>query len=227
MKSSVITLVMAVALVLSAVGRTSVYGQVKQSHGITAVADTGMIEAYSDTTAVDTAAGNGVASPSSYSSGHSVSISLGDVSDPFDLIAYLVTVGAGGVIVAVFFVILGLLFLLSPLILIGLIFYFVFRRRKERYKIVEKAMETGRPVPEEFVGNDKADRDILWRRGIKNASIGLGIVALALVISADFLAGVGLLFAFYGAGQAVIIARTSGKNSRGGDGGEQRDSGEN
>ena len=114
--------------------------------------------------------------------------------------------------------------MLSPVALIVMILYFVFRRRKERYKIVEKAMETGRPLPKDMLNPDLESKELLWRKGVKNFFIGLGLVALFLSFGFDSLTGVGALVAIYGVGQAVI-ARTSvgkggGGGSHGGDGEE-------
>lgn len=178
----------------------------------TAQADTAGIEAYSDTTTVSQADTSASTSEDTYDKGNNIKLSFDDVSDPFNLIAYLTTIGVGGVIVAIFFVILCLLTVFSPVILIAVILYLLVRRKRERYRIIEKAMETGQPIPDELRRTETMSSDMLWRRGIRNASIGLGIVALALCMWSDFVGGVGLVILFYGLGQAVIARTTDRKN---------------
>lgn len=178
----------------------------------TAQTDTAGIEAYSDTTTVNQADTATSTSEDTYDKGNNIKLSFDDVSDPFNLIAYLTTIGVGGVIVAIFFVILCLLTVFSPVILIAVILYLLVRRKRERYRIIEKAMETGQPIPDELRRTETMSSDMLWRRGIRNASIGLGIVALALCMWSDFIGGVGLVILFYGLGQAVIARTTDRKN---------------
>lgn len=177
----------------------------------TAQTDTAGIEAYSDTTTVSQADTSASTSEDTYDKGNNIKLSFDDVSDPFNLIAYLTTIGVGGVIVAIFFVILCLLTVFSPVILIAVILYLLVRRKRERYRIIEKAMETGQPIPDELRRTETMSSDMLWRRGIRNASIGLGIVALALCMWSDFIGGVGLVILFYGLGQAVIARTTNRK----------------
>ncbi len=178
----------------------------------TAPDDTTGIAAYSDTTSVDTAAYDEPADDEFYSERM-----LDKVTDPFRLIAFLTSSGIGGVLVAIFFVLLCLLVVFSPVILLAVILYFVFRRKKESYRVAEKAMETGNPIPGDLVKNRTADNDALWMKGIKTISIGVGIFVLgSFFMNKDFIAGVGALIAIYGAGQAVI-ARTTGKRTERGE----------
>lgn len=172
--------------------------------------DTTGIVMYSDTTTADITSGTATASGEDY--GDENYITFKDVSDPFNLIAYLTAIGVGGVIVAIFFVIFCLLTILSPFILVAIVLYLVFKRKREHYRIVEKAMETGQPIPDEMRRTETMSPDMLWRKGIKNASIGLGIVALALCLDFDFLVGIGLIVVFYGGGQ-IVIARTTGRKN--------------
>ena len=207
MKKLLIAMLMFAATGVAGAAQTGARGHAQGQAPAVAAVDSGGVVAYSDTTSADSSVAVGASAPAV---GHSVSLSFKDVSDPFGLIAYLTTIGIGGVVVAIFFVILCLIVMLSPVALIVMILYFVFRRRKERYKIVEKAMETGKPIPDELRRTETMSPDMLWRKGIRNASIGLGIVALALCKGSNFIGGVGLIILFYGVGQAVI-ARTTGK----------------
>lgn len=221
MKKLLIAMLMFAATGVAGAAQTGARGHAQGQAPAVAAVDSGGVVAYSDTTSADSSVAVGASAPAV---GHSVSLSFKDVSDPFGLIAYLTTIGIGGVVVAIFFVILCLIVMLSPVALIVMILYFVFRRRKERYKIVEKAMETGRPLPKDMLNPDLESKELLWRKGVKNFFIGLGLVALFLSFGFDSLTGVGALVAIYGVGQAVI-ARTSvgkggGGRSHGGDGEE-------
>lgn len=210
MEKFIVTLLMAVTLCLPAAARHGAQGQGRQSVAATAAVDTGAVVAYSDTTATDTAAyGAGTNATGTGVSRH-YSFSIDDVTDPFNLIAYLATIGAGGVVVAIFFVILCLLVVFSPVILLVVILVMVSKRRSERYKVVEKAMETGRPVPDDIRPSVFDSKELLWRKGIRHIFIGIGLVALFWCFGWDRLTGVGLLVMLYGAGQAVI-ARTSAR----------------
>ncbi len=181
------------------------HDSVAVSQAVTPDDTTGM-EAYSDTTSVDTSGYDNMADEELYAERM-----LDKVTDPFRLIAFLTSSGIGGVLVAIFFVLLCLLVVFSPVILLAVILYFVFRRKKESYKVAEKAMETGNPINGDLVKNRTADNDALWIKGIKTMSIGVGIFVLGcFFMDADFIAGVGALIAIYGVGQAVI-ARTTGK----------------
>lgn len=207
MKRLLITMLTVVALGLNAAAQTG-----KGSHGTQQ--DTAAIVMYSDTTSTDTTASAATAYSNDNGEDNSIKVTFKDVSDPFNLIAYLTTIGAGGVVVAIFFVILCLLTVFSPVILVAIVLYLVFKRKRERYRIVEKAMETGQPIPDEMRRTETMSPDMLWRKGIKNASIGLGIVALALCLDWDFLVGFGLIMVFYGGGQAVISRTTGKKNDK-------------
>lgn len=173
----------------------------------TAVADTSGIVAYSDTTVTDTAAANSADGEDGQGTGV---WTLNDVSDPFNLIAYLTTLDLGGVIVAIFFVLLCIITVLSPVILVAVILYLVFKRRKDRYRVIEKAMETGQPLPDDMRKDVLETDEVLWRKGVKNFFIGLGLIAVFLSFNMKSLIGVAVLVSLYGAGQAVI-AKTSAK----------------
>ena len=208
MKRFIITLVTALALCLPATAQTPTHDNEATPRQADGKAGADSIVAYSDTTAADTAA----AQQHDMVQGHTGNFSLDDVTDPFKLIAYLATIGVGGVIVAIFFVIMCLLVLFSPVIVIVLILYLLFRRRKERYRLVEKAMETGHPLPEGMRGTELESSEVLWRKGVKNFFIGLGLIAVFLSFDWDVFVGIGALVALYGAGQAVIAYTTRKKD---------------
>ena len=219
MKNLLVTLIMAVAFGLAAEAQSSAYKPNANAASEVSADDTAAIVAYSDTASSDTVAH---ASQSSRQTWQQQVLdddtSWNRVSDPFELIAYLTTIGMGGVVVAIFFVLLCIVVVFSPIILIAVILYLVFKRRNERYKAMEKAVESGRPVPEEMRSPVFESSEVLWRKGVKNFFIGLGLVAMFLSFDVEELVGIGVLVALYGAGQAVIAYTTRKKNEAKDDG---------
>jgi hypothetical protein len=114
-----------------------------------------------------------------------------------------------GGIFAFFVVLLVFLFLGAPFIIVALVLWLVFRNRNRKYQLAEKAMETGQPLPEELLKTERQSNEFLWRKGIKNAAVGIGLVIFFYYLGADPLVGIGWLVTLYGVGQA-IIAKTSG-----------------
>lgn len=171
----------------------------------TSVPDTMGIEAYSDTTSTDTA---GVTSyPTNYDDDwddEDVFVDHFSFKDLRDLLG----IGVGGGLIAGLAIFLVMLFLLAPFLIIILIIYLIFRNRRQRYQLAEKAMESGQQIPEELVRTEQQSDEYLWKKGIKNIFLGIGIAVLCYSLGADPLSGIGWLVSFYGIGQAVI-AKTS------------------
>lgn len=222
MKRLFIALTMVLALGMSATAQKTLHRHNPQVvNGANGAPDEEIV-AYSDTTnAVSAGADNATDSiDESYTAtsgrGLDDSKSFDDVSDPFELIAYLLErSGMRGVFIAALVVLLCILTVLSPFIMVALIIYFVMGNRNRKYKIIEKAVESGQPIPHEILRDNNGSNDRLWGKGIRNAAVGIGIVAFGLVISADFFTGVGWIVFFYGVGQAVVARTSSSGKKRG------------
>ena len=116
-----------------------------------------------------------------------------------------------GGLFAFLIVLLVFLFLAAPFIILALVLWLIFRNRNRRYKLAEKAMETGQPIPQEFIQAERQSDEILWKKGIKNAALGLGLVAFFYCLGANPLTGIGWLVALFGVGQAVIAKTSASK----------------
>ena len=81
------------------------------------------------------------------------------------------------------------------------------------YRLAEKAMESGRPIPDNLLKKDDFSNEALWKKGVKNGCLGIGLVVCFYIIGANPLTGIGWLVFFYGLGQC-IIARTTGRRKR-------------
>ena len=86
-----------------------------------------------------------------------------------------------------------------PAIIIFLVLNYRSKKRKERYQVIEKAIESGQPLPEEFVEKTKEEDDAIRVKGIKNIFLGLGLAIFFYAMTGVFfLACIGLLIMFNG-----------------------------
>ena len=175
-------------------------------------AQNGGIEAFSDTTSsaddtVDTAVVD-----TTYTSGYHVQEDDFNES-PWFVKAITGALGVGAVIFALLIVVLVFLFLVSPFIIIILVLRYLIRRHNDNVRLAEKAMESGQAVPSgaKIAKHRTYSNEDQWQRGIKTASIGLGLMALFWFIGAEQLVGVGVLILCMGAGQ-MLIGRTNRRN---------------
>lgn len=214
MKPLILTFLMCFTLVLNTEAKPSVYRHNPQVTSLADDVDTAGIVAFSDTASVDTAdlsAINAVNAGGVWNDDNPFK----DINDPIALFAYLGGLGGfTGLALSFLALLLMVVIVLMPAIIIGLIIYFILRSRKEKYRILEKAMESGRPLPDDLVGRRLVADDLIWRKGIRNISIGLGIVVFGYFVSASFFRGVGCIILIYGIGQAVVARTSASRNSR-------------
>lgn len=172
--------------------------------------DTAGIVAYSDTTSIDTAGTSLPASVDDDFDDEDVYVDnfpLNDLKDMFG-------VGVGGTIVAILVILVTLLIAIAPFLVVIFIVYLVFKNRRQRYELAEKAMSSGQQIPQELVRTDRQSDDYLWKKGIKNIFVGIGLAILFKCLGADPLTGIGWLVALYGVGQAVISKTSSSKHDK-------------
>lgn len=186
----------------------------RHHHQTTALAKTDTaasqgIVAYSDTTQSNSQdATDSVAQASNKGNHHSWDPS--DYNDPFTY--WHDGLGWRGDVLAVLIIGAVIFFLAFPLIVIIMVLRYVVKRHNDRVALAEKAMEAGQPIPEAMKSVDKQTDEYLWRRGIRNAAIGIGLVLMFSIWESAGLAGVGALIACYGIGQ-LVIAKTSPKRT--------------
>ena len=172
--------------------------------------DTAGIVAYSDTTSIDTAGTSLPASVDNDFDDEDVYVDnfpLNDLKDMFG-------VGVGGTIVAILVILVMLLIAIAPFLVVIFIVYLVFKNRRQRYELAEKAMSSGQQIPQELVRTERQSDDYLWKKGIKNIFVGIGLAILFKCLGADPLTGIGWLVALYGVGQAVISKTSSSKHDK-------------
>ena len=213
MKQKIITLMLTMvmwsAIVIAAGATTAPADSISATPTATTVADE--VEAYSDTTSVDTAGGARRSAPDDWEEqeeadvatliNNSLRISGGDIS--------------GGDIAGMLFasVVLLIIFVLAPVLLIGVVLYFVYKNRKQRLHIAEMAMRSGQPIPLDALGNPVSNNDALWNKGIKQVFLGAGLAILLWVVIGKLGMAIGALIVLMGCGN-LVIARQAREKQR-------------
>jgi len=202
-------LLMALTLTVSLNGAAQTYRQQGRKANMTATTkqDTAAITVYSDTTTTTNASADSVDNTQQAVKTVSKTYTFTDADDPFTLLAYLGSIGFGGVLIAIFCVIFVIILFAAPFIIVALIIYWLIRRKRTEYKIAEKAIENGQPVPEGVLQRRNEDREEIWQRGIKNIAIGVGTLIFGLFFG-KLLIAIGAVIVCLGIGRCVI-ARTS------------------
>lgn len=162
------------------------------------------IEVYSDTTQNDTAS--------------AIPLPVDDVDDNFPFGNSQSPVGdvLGNVDGSMFVwaivacVVLFIIFVLAPLVILGLLLWFVYKNRKDRMRLAEMAMKNGQPIPDELVkpANTNATADELRARGIRQIFLGIGLIFLLGWVASKVGVGIGIVVLCIGLGN-VFIARTT------------------
>lgn len=134
---------------------------------------------------------------------------------------------AGGVSIAIIAIIS---FFFGPVILVAIILYFIYKRKKQRDQVVIAAINKGVEIPAGYGGSysrsasssstSEAPRSYksapadqsMMHNGIKNISVGLGLVILSFYLHLGILGGIGWMVVIYGVGK-LAIAYLSGEKT--------------
>lgn len=99
-----------------------------------------------------------------------------------------------------------------PILIVFFNLYFKYKNKKAKYDLVQKALEAGQPLPENFF-QDKANSNVLTK-GITNVFTGIGLFLFLWFITNEFGLGcIGLMVMFTGFGQ-IVIHYTQQRNSK-------------
>lgn len=198
-------------------------------------ADMDGIDAFSDTTAVDTASYDTSSSTYSYTSDDDFD-DMFDMS-PFKLWSKAIGFGVGGIILAIIVLLFVFLLLLSPFILIALVVRWLVKRDNAKRGAgftatagdgtgsmpdVDSMADTGSaesssaPFSAPLPNQQNAVSNGYWIKGVKNTSVGVGLFLMGIVLTSNVFIGIGLLVCCYGLGQ-IFISRRQSKGGGNGD----------
>ena len=166
------------------------------------------IEAFSDTTSTADADD---AEDDKYISHRHRTVVYGDADDVKAIGDAMEKVGGLMVPSLVFSIIaMVILFILAPLLIIIVIFYFVNKNRKERYRLAQMAIQNGQPIPDEILKEQiSPSRTSDYQTGMRQMFTGIGLAIFLGIIVGKIGFGIGALVFFIGLGK-WFIARQSG-----------------
>lgn len=107
--------------------------------------------------------------------------------------------------------ILLIIFVLSPVLIIIAVFYFINKNRKDRMRLAQMAMQQGRPIPDELLNDQPGNTDEEYKKGIRQCFVGVGLMIFLGYAAGTVGFGVGALVFCIGLGK-VFIAKTTHKN---------------
>ena len=120
----------------------------------------------------------------------------------------------GNSFMGMFFVlaVLIILFVISPIVIIGLILWFVYKNRKNRMRLAEMAMQNGQPIPDDLMPRTAETSDDVRQKGIRQVCLGIGLTFFLGWVVGKIGAGIGILILCIGLGN-LLIARSSNNDS--------------
>jgi hypothetical protein len=189
-----ITMMMTLAMGQTVVAQSQ---QKKDAQELVDSASKDAVEAYSDTTVNETYDSTVVSRHhrlGGYVNGNSI------VHDIFG------NIGIEGMMGMTFaLMVILIIFVFSPLIILGLILFFVYRNRKQKMRLAEMAMKQGQPIPDQLFDEPKETDDELWKKGLRQTFLGVGLLAFFGYIGSTFGIGIGILVTVIGLGKLAIV----------------------
>ena len=133
-----------------------------------------------------------------------------DVSGAMDQVFRHFDKGLAGM----FFVLMVLLiiFVISPVLIIVALFYFINRNRKEKMRLAQMAMQQGQPIPDQLLKDAPADTDDEYQKGMRQCFVGVGLMVFLGYAAGQVGFGIGALVFCIGLGK-VFASRTARKNN--------------
>lgn len=120
--------------------------------------------------------------------------------------------GMFGALIALFIVLS--IFVLAPILILALLFYLVYKNRRQRMKFAEQAMQNGQSIPDNVMNPNATTAtppSDLRTKGIRQLCLGVGLMILLYNVIGNLGMGIGALIACIGIGN-LIIARQQNPN---------------
>ncbi len=108
--------------------------------------------------------------------------------------------------------VLIIIFVVSPIVIIGLILWFIYKNRKNRMRLAEMAMQNGQPIPDDLVKTLPTTNEEVRQKGIRQVCLGIGLIFLLGWAAGKIGVGIGVLVLCIGLGNLLIARSSKNKN---------------
>lgn len=117
-------------------------------------------------------------------------------------------------VTGMFFVlgVLLILFVLAPVLIIIVLFYFINKNRKQKIKLAQMAMQQGQPIPDQLLEDKPIDNDDEYQKGMRQCFVGVGLMVFLGYAAGQVGFGIGALVFCIGLGK-VFASRTARKKN--------------
>lgn len=107
--------------------------------------------------------------------------------------------------------VLFIIFVLSPVLIIVVLFYFIRKNRKDKMRLAQMAMQNGQPIPEKLLEDKVNNVTEEYQRGMRQCFVGVGLMIFLGYAAGHVGFGVGALVFCIGLGK-VFASKTLGKD---------------
>ena len=116
-------------------------------------------------------------------------------------------------IAGMFFILIVLLivFVLSPLLIIIAVFYFINKNRKDKMRLAQMAMQQGQPIPDQLLKEQSTFGDEEYKSGIRQCFVGVGLMIFLWFAAGAVGFGIGALVFCIGLGKVIVAKMTDKK----------------
>ena len=107
--------------------------------------------------------------------------------------------------------VLIIVFVLSPVLIIIALFYFINKNRKDKMRLAQMAMQQGQPIPDKLLEDEFNSGDEEYRKGMRQCFIGVGLMVFLGFAAGTVGFGIGALVFCIGLGK-VFVSKTTRKS---------------
>ena len=105
--------------------------------------------------------------------------------------------------------IIFIIFVLSPVLIIVALFYFIYKNRKEKMRLAQMAIQQGQPIPDALLKGKEDDWDRSdYQAGLRQCFVGIGLMVFLGYAAGQVGFGIGALVFCIGLGK-VFSSRTA------------------
>ena len=105
-----------------------------------------------------------------------------------------------------------IIFVIAPVLILAVLFFFIYKNRRQKMQLAQMAVQNGQPIPGELLKDTPDAGKDVYQAGLRQVFLGLGLMVFLGYTAGQVGFGIGALVFFIGLGK-VVIARTSNKNN--------------